>query len=111
MTDDPIRQMPGVEAIAKLHEVYRPDLRYQGVYLTAGEKVFYVNRDFLRTFDIEMLEGDMESALVAPDQVISQVSSGISLRPRTGGGMRCRSCLRIWIRSVTPTCCSAGTVT
>lgn len=70
MTDDPIRQMPGVEAIAKLHEVYRPDLRYQGVYLTAGEKVFYVNRDFLKTFDIEMLEGDMESALVAPDQVI-----------------------------------------
>lgn len=70
MMDDPLRQIPEVEAVAKLHEVYRPDLKYRGTFITAGEKVFYVNRDFLRTFDITMLEGDLQTALSARDQVI-----------------------------------------
>ena len=71
MTDDPIRQIPEVRAIAKLHEVYRPDLKYQGTYLTAEEKVFRVNRDFLGTFDLEMVEGGTAAgALEAAGQVI-----------------------------------------
>lgn len=70
MMDDPLRQIPEVEAVAKLHEVYRLDLKYRGTFITAGEKVFYVNRDFLRTFDITMLEGDLQTALSAQDQVI-----------------------------------------
>lgn len=71
MTDDPIRQIPEVRAIAKLHEVYQPDLKYQGTYLTAEEKVFYVNRDFLWTFDLEMVEGGTAAgALEAAGQVI-----------------------------------------
>ncbi len=71
MTDDPIRQIPEVRAIAKLHEVYRPDLKYQGTYLTAEEKVFRVNRDFLGTFDLEMVEGGTTAgALEAAGQVI-----------------------------------------
>lgn len=70
MTDDPIRQIPEVEALAKLHEVYEPDLKFRGTFLTADEKVFYVNPDFLGTFDIEMIEGDTETSLGAVDQVI-----------------------------------------
>ena len=71
MTDDPIRQIPEVRAIAKLHEVYQPDLKYQGTYLTAEEKVFHVNRDFLGTFDLEMVEGSTAAdALEAAGQVI-----------------------------------------
>lgn len=70
MMDDPLHRIPEVEAVAKLHEVYRPDLKYRGTFIAAGEKVFYVNRDFLRTFDITMLEGDLQTALNALDQVI-----------------------------------------
>lgn len=68
--DDPIRQIPQVERLAKLHEVYRPDLKFGGKFMTAEEKVFYVNKDFLRTFDIAMYDGDPETALAAGDQVI-----------------------------------------
>lgn len=71
MMDDPLRQIPEVEAVAKLHEVYRPDLKYRGTFITSEEKVFYVNRDFLRTFDIAMPGGaDPQTALSAQDQVI-----------------------------------------
>lgn len=71
MIDDPLRQIPEVEAVAKLHEVYRPDLKYRGTFITSEEKVFYVNRDFLRTFDIAMLDGaDPQTVLSAQDQVI-----------------------------------------
>ena len=78
MTDDPIRQIPEVRAIAKLHEVYRPDLKYQGTYLTAEEKVFRVNRDFLGTFTWK----SKVSRCRLP------VFIRIFRRPRTGEGTR-----------------------
>lgn len=89
MTDDPIRQIPEVEALAKLHEVYEPDLKFRGTFLTAGEKVFYVNPDFLGTFDIEMIEGDTETSLGAVDQVIVSESLAKKLKGmlETGSGL------------------------
>lgn len=85
MLDGPLLQLPEVEAIAKLHEVYRPDLVYRGIHLTAGAKVFYVNRDFLRTFDLEMVEGEAGDALEAGGQVIVSESLARRLAGLQGG--------------------------
>lgn len=68
--DDAISQVPQVEAVAKLHEVYRPDMLYNGIFITADSKTFYINEAFLRTFDIPMLDGGSGSALNAPGDVI-----------------------------------------
>lgn len=70
MLDDAIRQLPQVEGIAKLHEVYRPELACRGKIVIADNKTCYVNRDFLRMFDIVMSEGNLDDALAAHDQVI-----------------------------------------
>lgn len=87
--DDPIRQIPQVERLAKLHEVYRPDLKFGGKFMTADEKVFYVNRDFLRTFDITMHDGDPEAALAAGDQVIVSESMARKLAAmQVGDGLQ-----------------------
>jgi len=80
--DDPVRQLPQVERIAKLHEVYRPELKYSGKSIVAEEKTRMVNRDFLDMFDIEMLEGELPSAL---DCVIISESMAKRLAAVSGG--------------------------
>lgn len=83
--DDPVRQLPQVERIAKLHEVYRPELKYSGKSIVAEEKTCMVNRDFLDMFDIEMLEGELPSALDALDCVIISESMAKRLAAVSGG--------------------------
>lgn len=70
MLDDAVRQLPQVEGVAKLHEIYRPELGYRGKSVIAGNKTCYVNGDFLRMFDIVMSEGNLNDALDTPGQVI-----------------------------------------
>lgn len=83
--DDPVRQLPQVEGIARLHEVYRPELKYSGRSIVAEEKTCMVNRDFLDMFDIEMLEGELPSALDALDCVIISESMVKRLAAVSGG--------------------------
>ena len=83
--DDPVRQLSQVEKIAKLHEVYRPELKYSGKSIMAEEKTCMVNRDFLDMFDIEMLEGELPSALDALDCVIISESMAKRLAAVSGG--------------------------
>lgn len=83
--DDPVRQLSQVEKIAKLHEVYRPELKYSGKSIVADEKTCLVNKDFLDMFDIEMLEGELPSALDALDCVIISESMAKRLAAVSGG--------------------------
>lgn len=82
--DDPVRQLSQVEKIAKLHEVYRPELKYSGKSIVADEKTCLVNKDFLDMFDIEMLEGELPSSLGALDQVIISESMAKRLAAISG---------------------------
>ena len=82
--DDPVRQLPQVEGIARLHEVYRPELKYSGRSIVADEKTCLVNKDFLDMFDIEMLEGELPSSLGALDQVIISESMAKRLAAISG---------------------------
>lgn len=97
--DDPVRQLPQVERIAKLHEVYRPELKYSGKSIVADEKTCLVNKDFLDIFDIEMLEGELPLSLSALDQVIisesmakrmTAISRGKLLEDLQVEGEKCR---------------------
>ena len=68
--DDVLRQISEVECVAKLHEVYRPEFEYRGKFIVPEEKTCLVNRDFLRTFDINMQDGDIYDRLASPDCVV-----------------------------------------
>lgn len=70
MIDSPVLSVSGVEAIARLHEVYRPELGYRGVSIVADEMTCLVNEDFFRVFDITMLCGDLQDASEASGNVI-----------------------------------------
>lgn len=82
--DDVLRQISEVECVAKLHEVYRPEFEYQGKFIVPEEKTCLVNRDFLRTFDISMPDGDIYDRLGSPDCVV--ISESLAGKFRGYGG-------------------------
>lgn len=82
--DDVLRQISEVECVAKLHEVYRPEFEYQGKFIVPEEKTCLVNRDFLRTFDISMPDGDIYDRLGSPGCVV--ISESLAGKFRGYGG-------------------------
>ena len=103
MFDDGLRQVSGVEHIAKLYEVYRPEFGFEGRFILTDNKTFLVNGDFLHMFDIRMLEGDLQSISGSSGNVIISESLARKLaamqNPRhgkagNGPGSLLQSCLR-----------------
>ena len=82
--DDVLRQISEVECVAKLHEVYRPEFKYRGKFIVPEEKTCLVNRDFLRTFDISMPDGDIYDRLASPDCVV--ICGSLAGKLRSYGG-------------------------
>lgn len=67
--DDVLQQIPEIDGVVKMFKIYTANLIYGGNHLVVND-LYMVNREFLRVFDIPLLQGEKDKALQRQDQVL-----------------------------------------
>lgn len=67
--DDILPQMPEIERVVKMFRIYSAVVTYHENNLVAND-LYMVNREFLRVFDLPLLEGNKDDVLQREDQLL-----------------------------------------